>query len=47
MYKLLAISVAAIPIILFAKSIFFRKSKLINEASSKLRTQVGYLAWES
>ena len=45
MYKLIAILVAAIPIILFLRTVFFKKSKVIQEASSAFRKQVDYLVW--
>jgi len=44
MYKLIAIIAAAIPIILFLKTIFFGKSKVMQEASSSFRKQAGYVA---
>jgi hypothetical protein len=45
MYKLIAILVAAIPIIMFLKTVFFGKSKVMQEASSAFRKQVDYIAW--
>ena len=45
MYKLIAIVAAAIPIILFLKTTVFGKSKVLQEASSSFRRQVGYVAW--
>ena len=45
MYKLIAILVAAMPIILFLRTVFFKKSKVIQEASSAFRKQVDYLVW--
>ena len=45
MYKLIAILVAAMPIILFLRTMFFRKSKIMTEASSAFRRQVDYLVW--
>lgn len=45
MYKLIAILIAAMPIILFLRTVFFRKSKVIAEASSAFRKQVDYLVW--
>ena len=45
MYKLITILVAAIPIILFLKTMFFGKSKVMREASAAFRKQVDYLAW--
>jgi len=45
MYKLIAILIAAMPVILFLRTVFFRKSKVIQEASSAFRKQVDYLVW--
>ena len=45
MYKLITILVAAIPIVLFLKTVFFGKSKAMREASSAFRRQVDRLAW--
>ena len=45
MYKLIAILVAAMPIILFLRTVFFRQSKVMKEASSAFRKQVDYLVW--
>ena len=45
MYKLITILAAAIPVILFLKTIFFGKSKVMREASSAFRRQVDYLVW--
>ena len=45
MYKLIAILIAAMPIILFLRTVFFKKSKVIQEASSAFRKQVDYLVW--
>jgi hypothetical protein len=45
MYKLIAILVAAMPVILFLRTVFFKKSKVIQEASSAFRKQVDYLVW--
>ena len=45
MYKLIAILVAAMPVILFLRTVFFRKSKVMKEASSAFRKQVDYLVW--
>jgi cadmium resistance protein CadD (predicted permease) len=43
--KLIAFIAAAIPILVFLNAVFFRRSKVMKEASSAFRTQVGYLAW--
>ena len=45
MYKLITVLAAAIPIILFLKTVLFGKSKVMREASSAFRRQVDYLAW--
>ena len=45
MYKLIAILVAAMPIILFLRTVFFKQSKVMKEASSAFRKQVDYLVW--
>jgi type IV secretory pathway VirB2 component (pilin) len=45
MYKLITILVAAIPIIVFLKSVFFGRSQAWKQASSELRRQIDYLVW--
>ena len=45
MYKLITILVAAIPIILFLRTIFFRRSKAMKLAVSDFRKQIDYLVW--
>lgn len=45
MYKLIAVLIAAMPIILFLRTVFFRQSKVMTEASSAFRKQVDYLVW--
>ena len=45
MYKLIAILVAVIPIILFLRTIFIGRSKVMSQAASKLKKQIDYLAW--
>ncbi len=45
MLKLITILAAAIPIILFLKTVFFGRSKVMQEASSAFRKQVDYLVW--
>jgi hypothetical protein len=45
MFKLITILAAAIPVILFLKTVFFGKSKVMREASSAFRKQVDYLVW--
>jgi len=44
-YKLITILVAAIPIILFLRTIFFGRSKAMKLAVSDLRKQIDYLVW--
>ena len=45
MYKLIAILIAALPVILFLRTVFFKQSKVMKEASSAFRRQVDYLVW--
>ena len=45
MYKLITILAAAIPIILFLRTVIFGKSKVLREATSEFRRQVNYLVW--
>jgi len=45
MIKLITILAAAIPIILFLKSVFLGKSKVLREATADFRRQVDYLFW--
>ena len=45
MYKLIAILIAAMPVILFLRTVFFKQSKVLKEASSAFRRQVDYLVW--
>jgi predicted permease len=45
MYKLLAVLVSAIPMILFLRTVFFGRSKVLKQASSDLRRQIDYLVW--
>ena len=44
MYKLIAILVAAIPVILFLRTVFGR-SQAMKRASSELRRQIDYMVW--
>jgi hypothetical protein len=44
-YKLITILVAAIPIILFLRTIFFGRSKAMKLAVSDFRKQIDYLVW--
>ena len=46
MMKLITILAAAVPIILFLKTVLFGKSKVMREASAAFRKQVDYLVWE-
>jgi hypothetical protein len=45
MIKLITILAAAIPIILFVKTVFLGKSKVMRQASTEFRKQVDYLVW--
>lgn len=45
MLKLITILAAAIPVILFVKNVFFRRSKVMQQASAEFRKQVDYLVW--
>jgi hypothetical protein len=45
MYKLIAILVAAIPVILFLRTVLFGRSQVLKRASSDFRRQVDYLVW--
>ena len=45
MYKLITILAAAIPIILFLRTIFFGQSKAMKRAASDFRKQIDYLVW--
>jgi len=45
MYKLITILVAAIPIIVFLRTVFFRRSQVLKQASAELRRQIDYLMW--
>ena len=45
MVKLIAILVAAMPVILFLRTVFFKKSNVMKEASAAFRKQVDYLMW--
>jgi hypothetical protein len=45
MIKLIAILAAAMPVILFLRTVFFKQSKVMKEASSAFRKQVDYLVW--
>jgi hypothetical protein len=45
MLKLITILAAMIPVILFVKNVFFKRSKVLREASAEFRKQVDYLVW--
>jgi uncharacterized membrane protein YjfL (UPF0719 family) len=45
MYKLIALLVAAIPVILFLKTVFFGRSRVLKQASADFRKQVDYMVW--
>jgi hypothetical protein len=45
MVKLITILAAAIPVILFLKTTFLGKSKVMREASAAFKKQVDYLVW--
>jgi MFS-type transporter involved in bile tolerance (Atg22 family) len=45
MLKLITIIAALVPIAVFLKTVFFKRSKVVQQAASTFRTQVGYLAW--
>ena len=45
MLKLITILAASIPLILFLKNLFFRKSKVMQHASAAFRKQIDYLVW--
>jgi hypothetical protein len=44
-YKLITILAAAIPIILFLRTIFSGQSKVMKRAASDFRKQIDYLVW--
>ena len=45
MLKAITLLAAAIPVILFLKNVFFRRSKVMQQASAEFRKQVDYLVW--
>lgn len=45
MLKLITFLAASIPIILFVKNLFFKRSKTMQHASAEFRKQVDYLVW--
>lgn len=45
MFKLITLLAAAIPIIVFVRTVVFGKSKVMREATASFRRQVDYLVW--
>ncbi len=45
MLKFITFLAASIPIILFVKNLFFKRSKAMQHASAEFRKQVDYLVW--
>ena len=45
MYKLITILAAAIPVILFVKTVIFGRSKVMREASSAFKRHIDFLVW--
>ena len=45
MFKLIAILVAAIPVVLLLRAVFFRHSKVMQKAFADFNKQVDYLSW--
>jgi hypothetical protein len=45
MYKLIALLVAAIPVIMFLKTVFFGRSRVMKQATADFRKQVDYMVW--
>jgi hypothetical protein len=45
MYKLIGIVLAAIPVVLFLRSIFTTRSKTRSQAVSHFKKQIDYLVW--
>jgi hypothetical protein len=45
MYKLMGIMLAAMPVILFLRSIFTPQSKERSQAVAKFRKQIDYMVW--
>jgi len=45
MYKLIVILVAAIPIVLFLRTVFLRRSKVVQGAMADLKKHIDYLVW--
>jgi hypothetical protein len=45
MLKAITLLAASIPVILFLKNLFFRRSKVLQQASAEFRKQIDYLVW--
>jgi ABC-type phosphate/phosphonate transport system permease subunit len=45
MYKLIVFLIAAIPIVLFLRTVFFGRSKVVKGAVSDLSRHIDYLVW--
>ena len=45
MLKAITLLAATIPIILFLRNLFFKKSKVLQQASAEFRKQIDYLVW--
>lgn len=45
MFKLIAVLAAAIPVVLFLHTIFFKRSKVLQKAFADFNRQVDYLSW--
>ena len=45
MYKLIVLLIAAIPIVLFLRKVFFPRSKVMQGALSDLSRHVDYMVW--
>jgi hypothetical protein len=45
MYKLMALVLAAIPVVLFLRNVFTTRSKMRSRAVSNFKKQVDYLVW--
>lgn len=45
MFKLIAILVAAIPVVLFLRTVFFKHSKVMQKAFADFNRQIDYLSW--
>ena len=45
MIKALTFLAIAIPVFLFVRTVFFRRSAVVRKAASDFDRQIGYLAW--